>query len=341
MAVALSRKGADGLSPTQAVQTALSLHMWKFSGEDVRLEEREKSDGGTRPVFSFGLREYARQHLARLAARPFARPHPNQFILQGGMLAFAAWMEANLPGAQLVLTTDVPSHFLMLDRGRLDADGLLPKAVMKSTLYEPMAAAQLFKPKVPGKAHVLMPGVSSGYTSATDILNGSGWCEGRGIPPGAALSNLLAEASLRRLLIAVEGAYEGVTAAAYGDNVIILANSVGAEGALITALHDAALLEFGANAANVVQTRTVCSSPASGFRFMKSDWRLRGGKVVRRLLPGAADEFLNRVMQAAYEDHLEEHRLKAKIAGWAGARAYDPKAELIAADAYHLLGLSA
>ena len=146
MAYSVNRKLDDtGEVPSIAfaiVEDALSLDMWRDTGERVTWSILEPPVGKLKINYGFGILEYARQYLALRVAEPLTDLHPRQFILRGGMNALLAWMNANVPFAKVVVTTDVPSCFFALNRERAEADTPLPGAVMRSVLFEPMDRAK-------------------------------------------------------------------------------------------------------------------------------------------------------------------------------------------------------
>ena len=118
----LKKKSVKVAAP-HIISNALKLSMWEFSGEPPRIMYVEKDTGGERLAVSYGPREYARQILGKFAAEPFALVSDRQFLLRGGVPAMFKWLEANLPKAKVVLTTDVPNCFLSLSRQRVEATG--------------------------------------------------------------------------------------------------------------------------------------------------------------------------------------------------------------------------
>ena len=320
----------------QIAQVAQGLDMWAYSGEPVFLKPQQKSNGEVRSTFAYGLQEYARQRIAVTAATPFLRLSPRQFQLNGGLNAVWEWLDQNLPNAVRVITTDIPACFCVLDRGHANDDGLLPSAVMRSVLFDPLASVkgESWKPVSGKNGPIYLKGVSSGY-SLQESLNGPGSGQPRGVPPGAALSSLVAEARLRHILDAVEDVGEGVLAASLADNIIILVSDAELAAASKNALFNAVLAECGEDAAAMLRGRTETINPRKAeISFLKCRVTMEKGKMRRRMTPGKYEEFLCRLAVQSHFNPMSKERIKSKIDGWRAAHAYDPNAIHAAIEAF-------
>lgn len=158
---------------------------------------------------------------------------------------------------------------------------------------------------------------------AYDLISGCGEFEGWGIPPGSAISSLVAEARLRLLLDTVEAAAEGVSVATYADNIIILAPSTAAAEACRSALHDFALAEFGADEARILRTRTETVSKSKGFRFLKRDLRIYKKKLLVRLPVDRREMYLLKLALAVFPDGISDKQIVRRLRAWMAAHKGD------------------
>lgn len=164
------------------VADALSLRMDQRPDETVWRDRREKKDGTFRPIYSFGPMEYARQWLALQVANIFAPVSNRQFMHSGGVKSAADWLEANIKSRTVVTTTDIPDAFGVQNRVHLENDGLLPKVVMRSVLYDTMAEA-----KVPSYAAKLAQDVQLLHLSPKQVADRiNGWAQSRAYDPSSA-----------------------------------------------------------------------------------------------------------------------------------------------------------
>lgn len=323
VAHAVARKGLlgqDGWSAMQIILTGLILKMDDDVDESICLYWKPKFPEGVRPILRFGPLEYARQYLAKRLAIASGRIAPTQFAIGRGTDRVADWLAANVTESTVVLTTDVPSCFLVLDHQRLKGDGLLPPTVLEKVAFEPMTKVKW------------VAGNSSLGSSTGSYFDGCGAGSGRGIPPGSALSSAMAEIRLRSFLETVEET-AGVELkwASYADNLIFLVSSQAAALALKSALLKAALPEFGQKAANELCTRTKATLATDGFHFIGSDYRLVPSGLKRRVPEAAGFNYGARLAQDIQMLKLSPAAIRRRVQGWALAHQYDPRAEIIAA----------
>ncbi len=306
---------------TVIVSDALKLNMWRGTGERTYWAFELQTNGKARLRYESGLMEYARQYLALCVSRTMAVISPRQFILRGGVPAMVEWLNANIPSAKVVATTDIPACFYALYRDRVEADTPLPGPVLRSVLFDPMDQA---------KRRPLSYGCDD--TSLTPSLYGCGAGSGRGIPIGSAFASLAAEVSLRHILEAVENAVEGVRVAIYGDNIIILASSSEVVTAAIDALCEAASERITPTAVEGLRTRIKISTPTEGFSFIGSDFRLRKKGVLERRRPAAYFEnFENRLAGDIGNHEITKAEAHRWVKAWAAANEFDPRTAKIAA----------
>ena len=301
------------------VQDSLSLDMWASPKEPVFWDVYEKVVGKQTINYSFGLLETARQFLCKRVVEAVAELSPRQFILQGSMVALVAWMNAHVPNAKVVWTTDIPNCFFVLNRGCVEAGMPLPGRVTRSVLFDAMDRANKRAPAGgEGNTYPLTP---------SDYGCGAGaW----GIPRGSALASLAAELCLRPILDAVEGSAEGVMMAIYGDNIIILAPSKKAADVSIAALRNAALERISESAVNGLCTRIVRSTPAQGFAFVQSNFKLTKGVLRRRLSSEAIDAFETKILHGLHHNEFSRASARRKIDGWIAQSSFDPRATKLA-----------
>ena len=319
----LPKKYRPDCGPLMLVHIGLQMSMFEHSGDAHRVQLIPKEEGDTmRMVIMSSFREYARQRLAlRLAAVLFT-PSPTQFILQGGMPAVVKWLETNLTNYPFVITTDVPNCFFSLSRERVEAGVPLPGSVMKSVLFDVFA-------------HLKMPhsryGDGSHYYGQLHHDNEHGVHQGWGIPPGTALSCLSAEVIIHNLLRAVEQAVDGVLAASYGDNIIILAPSKAARDACISSLLKAASLEFPPKVVDELRARVVSGPPKKGVKFLGSVFTVRKGTVNRRVTETRIMLFGVRLaMDMLEKGTLTREKVLSRIDAWEEAHDFDKRVHRMA-----------
>ena len=304
------------------IADALSLRMDQRPDETVWLDRREKKDGTFRPIYSFGPLEYARQWLALQVANIFAPVSNRQFMHSGGVKSAADWLEANIKSRTVVTTTDIPDAFGVQNRVHLENDGLLPKVVMKSVLYDTMADAKVPKSWLDQGEDFLSPSIFSDY--------GTGPAPGRGLPPGSAPASLLTDVRLSRLLLAVEAKCEGAMIGAYLDNIVILTPTKKMARATMEALLDAVLSEYGPKVASIVRSREKTTYAGDGFFFLGDHYQRKGGKMIRRVADGTFDSYAAKLAQDVQLLHLSPKQVADRINGWAQSRAYDPSSAALA-----------
>lgn len=324
MARSVKRNGLHWTA-SEIVKEGLSLDLWNYSGEQVRLMWRPRSDGRFRPVFSYGPKEYAKAWLAMRSCRILCRLSGHQFLHRGGVPAIAGWLVEQTTNTTIVTTTDVPNCFGVLSRQHVEADRLLPKPVIKALLYDTMKMAK--QKKDPALLHV---GGPLGLFMVSSV-NGSGFHPMPGnFPAGSALTSLLADQRIRSLLDAVEKAVEGVTMGSFADNLIILAPSTKKAVAAKSALRQAVLDEYGKDVADEIWDRMRTSSASQGFYFLNDHYEHDGERLVRRMSDSVLEGYPARLTADVFEKKLSPTQIHLRIAGWERYRSYDPRAAIAA-----------
>ncbi len=317
--------------PRKLIGLAAKLDMWADSGEPTFWRViNDRYNGKERLIYQFGVREYARQYLARRIAAPLIDLHPRQFILQGGMAALVQWLNKSVPAAKVVVTTDVPSCFYALNRERVEVDMPLPRRVTKSVLIDPMVRATQ-------RALSMRRGCQSTLSPSS---YGCGAYSMWAIPQGSALAALAAEAVLCPVLEAVENKVKGVLVASYGDNLIILASSVEAAYASIDALLAAASGRIRPQAVEGLCTRIRSDAPADGFVFVGSRFTLTDGVLERRRPEGFELRFLVRFAELVIDRKIDKLSAKRRLDGWLQSNSFEPDAHLMAAQFRAHFGLT-
>lgn len=307
------------------VRRGIELDMWHRSNERVLMDLVPNKAGSFRVTYAFGVLEYARQWLANATAKIFAPSSGQLFMHSGGVPAVFRWLEKGVKTTTIAVTTDIPDCFWVMNRNHLEHDGLLPRAVMKSVLFDTMDVGERRKGLEVKGGTLCSPLQQSAYY-------GTGPYPGRGLPPGAVPASLLTEVRLKSLLDAVENAAEGVLAGAYLDNIIILAPNKQAADASFDALLKAVLSEFGPDAASVVQFRKRLSKAKTGFYYLNDFYRWSKRGLIRRMAEGAYDHFKIKLANEALEKKLSPEAISRKISGWWQQHRYDPRAAAHAAE---------
>lgn len=303
------------------VRAGLALSLTRRSKEPVLMDLVEKADGRFRVVYDFGPREYARQKLAYLACKSSDHFAGQMFMHSGGVPAAARWLDENISSGSVVTTTDIPSAFWVMNRSHLEADGLLPKPVMQSVLYDAQSVGRRRTDKL------LMGGsLASIYEDRAFYENRTS--PGRSIPPGSALSPILTEHRIWKLLDAVQASYPEVMPGVYLDNIIILAPNEKAAQAANNAMLKAVLNEYGPEVSGEVRSRKrVCkASDPDGFYYLNDHYRFEKGRLVRRMSETAADLYSARLADRMRTEGLDTVAIKRSVKSWARQRAYDPRA---------------
>ena len=172
---------------------------WECPDERVFSKPRERMNGVPRYTYSRGVRGYAIELLAKDVAEIMVHVHPNQFIVKGrGRPKLEEWLAAVLPGAAVVITTDIPSCFESIKRSSVVSVLPLPWKVTRAILFDPKDRA------------IFLKGSSQGYNPMDDTLISEVSSPGEGIPQGSALATLAAEAVMKRIIDAVEAVGDGV-----------------------------------------------------------------------------------------------------------------------------------
>lgn len=306
-------------------RAAFALSLTRRSKEPVFVDLVENSDGTFRAVYAFGPREYARQWLALQSVKSLTPIAGQMFQHAGGVPAAAKWLEAEVTATSVITTTDIPDAFWVLCRKHLEADGLLPRPVMKSVLYDTMSVGKRRsgKPLMGGtiKSPIQMVAYYGSWTSSE-----------RGIPAGSATASLLAEYRIWSMLSAALQSISGVKFGVYLDNIILLTSSIAKARAAMKALRGFMLNELGPDVANEVWARKRTNKAAGGFYYLKDAYEYRDGKLRRSMAEDAHLAYGAKLAERVRVEQLDTDGVRRSIASWARQRGYDQHVSQYAAE---------
>lgn len=219
-----------------------------------------------RPVCHFANWDKARHTIAHEALKAVATLPPWQFQYNGGEPAAKRWLHAEVPNAKLALTTDFPVCFPLLPWQQVE--GCLPfsRQVTRSLLFDPWNGA-----RVVGFNDV-KGGSDVGLIFTGSLGEGFHVCAGeigreRGIPPGSALSSLVAQVTLH-LILGEVAAMDGVRLGLYADNLIVLLADPSLEALVRNSLADMAEHHFGHIIAAELRQRTLACKPGDAIKYL-------------------------------------------------------------------------
>lgn len=309
---------------------AEQLDFWKASDELVLMKPILKGDGEHRWVFQLDTLEAARSRLLLQVLARTTKLHPWQFIRQGGIPALEAWLQKSLGGSSWVITTDVPRCFDSLLRGSVDDGHPLPGAVMKAGLYDPMDRAV---PLVAGPNGKLV--LDHHHPSKDHFVSLSS--DKRGIPQGASLSSLVSELVIKNVLQAVEASSEGVLAASYGDNLIILLSDTSDRAIVRAALTSSVAEHFGQDVLSELNGRYQLYASNKAFSVCGRTYRFADGALHRRTLPEREERYLLKLAMRIGESKTEKQLLRARqsVVAWIGGSTHSHAAKMEAVE--HLM----
>lgn len=327
MNIAFSKKRYADAPRREVIKLAKAISADHFSGEAVTKRLVERADGKWRMTYSFGPIEYARQRLVHQVAKIFVPISASQFMHSGGTPAAAEWLNSNVRSKTWITTTDIPDCFLRQSRMPFESGGFLPKSVMTSVMFVPMAKAKRQHPVLNGGELV---------SSLQEVF----YCDvgptpERGLPPGSAPSSLLVDMRLGDLARSAELAAEGVKVGNYLDNFIILAPTKAAADVTFEALCHGILVEYGADAAEQVRHRRTTRRGHTGFVFLGDTYVREGRKLKRRMLPSRRDAYATRLANRIQHEHLSVKQIEEGLRSWVNHHSYDPEAHAFAEELRH------
>ena len=312
-------------SASKIVVVGQSLDLWSYSGELVRLTWIPKPSGGSRPVFAFGPKEYAKGWLALGGCKIICQLSGQQFLHNGGVPRHRRLADPERRRNVGRYHDRPPELLRVLSRQHVEADGLLPKSVMKALLYDPMALAK--EKKGPFHCVVGPDGLPTGIS-----VDGAGSHPMPGaFPAGSALTSLLADQRIRSLLDAVEKAVESVMVASFADNIIILAPTMEKADAANIALRDAVLVEYGKHVADEVWHRMRQAPVTEGFYFLNDHYRIEDGALRRRMSDSLVEGYPARLQAEIHDEKLSGDQIERRLKSWENYRSYDPRTAGVAA----------
>lgn len=322
MEAAFAKKGYANAPRLEVIKMATAISADHFSGEAVTKKLVERADGKWRLTYNFGPMEYARQRLVQQVAKIFAPISASQFMHSGGTPAAAEWLNSNVRSKTWITTTDIPDCFLRQSRVPFESGGFLPRSVMTSVMFVPMAKAKRQHPVLNGGELV---------SSLQEVF----YCDveptpERGLPPGSAPSSLLVDMRLGELARSAELATEGVKVGNYLDNFIILAPTKAAADVTFEALCHGILDEYGADAAEQVRHRRTTMRGHTGFVFLGDTYVREGRKLKRRMLPSRRDAYATRLANRIQHEHLSVKQIEESLRSWVKHHSYDPEAHAFA-----------
>lgn len=229
----------------------------------------------TKAVFKFcDPRERARHRLAHNALSAALRLPSWAFLFNGGEGAAIDWLRKRLPAAKTALVTDFPSCFAVLPWQVVENGSLLSKGACRSLLFDPWKRAKVMWPG-PEKP-------SLGAAFLRDALSISNCAHeigaGRGIPPGAALSPIVAQCVLRDLLTEeLLATFAGIEIGLFADNLVILLDDDELAAPVRDRLTLLAYKHFDSIVAHEFRERTDVLKLGDSFRLLGRDvkWRKR------------------------------------------------------------------
>lgn len=127
---------AYGPTRAQARRVADAINLWTTTYETVGVKAEEKSKGGYRPIYIFGLEHRARQEMLRLVLANRANIDPRQYALQRGLRAAQRAILAALATGRYhyVVTADISAFFPSIDVTALPQLLGLPPAIVDSNV---------------------------------------------------------------------------------------------------------------------------------------------------------------------------------------------------------------
>jgi len=320
------RQKAKGLTEegaAKAIKLADDLDLWRESGEFVGYVPKDRNNGKRRWHHLLGVIESARNQILKDVVRSSRNPHPRQFVSNGGLPAFEAWLAEALLSAGSIITTDIPNCHGSARWSSVTSGLPLPRRVMEAALP---AVKERAKPLVPGPSGKQIPLVK-GHPYYEDYIAGLS-SPGRGIPTGAALSADASEALIQNVLEAAEAAAPGVHAGAHSDNLIFVLKDASARASVINAVTSSVAAHFGLDVIDELTRRTVRSKPGNWFQFCGVEYRTRKGKLQRRTAEARIENFRLRTLMRLSEAQTPEdfEGIRNSIRGWTRREQHSTKA---------------
>lgn len=293
--------------------------------EAVHIGLKERKTGTLRRYFRLGILESARQRALLGAANTVFMPSPCQFAYSGGPKAIAKWLNDELPQAELVLTTDIPEFFWHIDRDVVEVGLPFPGWVTRRALFDPMDRAK--QPKA--KAGQLP---STGFVDLYPPTIGEVSPKGRGIPTGAALSQIASDQIVRDILLNIEDEL-GVKAAANGDNLIVLLPHASEESSVRNALTEMVVAKTSEAVSKGLTSRMVTVSSSDKIRYCGRTYQHAKGSLKVEISDDRIEAFALRfgvrlADMSGNDDEIQAAR--RSLEGWFRQNAFCPKATTVA-----------
>lgn len=248
----------------------------------------------TRPVFRFCHPvERARQQLAHSALRAVAPLQPWAFLYNGGEAAALDWMRKRMAGAKAVLVTDFPSCFALLPWQVVENGSLLSKGASRSLLFDPWKQAKLTWPG-PDKPDSIGRAFVSDTISVSNCAHEIG--AGRGIPPGAVLSPIVAQFALQDMLTEeLLAQFPSIEIGLFADNLVILLPDEKLIAPVLDRLTALATKHFDSIVAHEFRGRTLTYEPGAAFKVLGRMAIWKRGRISFEPLRGHCDRLIERV----------------------------------------------
>ncbi len=276
-------EGAD--QPMQVIENGLSLAPEADRGDTMIIQpaDPDPSNEASRTICRFGDWDYARQRQAHDILKALTVLPPELFQYNGGEPAALQWMGRELQNAAVVLTTDFPKCFPLLPWELVENGLLTSRKVTRALLFEPWKRVKVkgFGPWKMGQWY--WPAFYGGTTIGPDCAVEIG--SGRGIPPGSALSSLVAQAVLHQMLGEDVFKLEGVRFGLWADNLVILLASRELEAPVLDGLAEMAKKHFDNSVMELFLQRTTSHLAGEAFVFLGRRMRVRRGELRLEALP--------------------------------------------------------
>ncbi|MCC6786266.1 MAG: hypothetical protein IT547_00360 [Hyphomonadaceae bacterium] len=247
-----------------------------------------------RPVFKFfDPMDRARQRLAHNALKAATIFPPWMFLFNGGERAAITWLAEHLPKARAILVTDVPSCFALLPWQMVENGSLLPRRAIRSLLFDPWKRAKIAWPG-PERPNSLGEAFLRGAIGASNCADEIG--AGRGLPPGAVLSPIVAQLVLQKMLAEnLLCEFPGIEIGLLADNLVILLPDKNLATLVIDRLTMLALNHFDDIVAHEFRRRTDAFKPGEAFKYLGRLIRVKNKRVSMDPLPGHRERLFESV----------------------------------------------
>lgn len=301
---------ADGDAISAVMEAMPLVDPWRPAHKRLHAFPVPKLGEGVRYVYVASFVDHATQLLTKHVTEALVVPEPTQFMSSGGIKALERWLGKELPGAALVITTDIVKCFETVLRAGIEDSLPLPRQVQKAVWFDPKDHA-LFLTRTP-----------RGLTPINREEVAEVSAVGRGIPQGTAAASAVSEAMIGPILKAIGAISPDVKAASYGDNLIVVLRNAADKAPALEALMSSVQASFGPDVIGPLTSRTKIYAPKDGFSFCGRFYRLSKGKVRAILDEQRRDKWAIKTGVRILDfqrskDPAECVRIQNSIDGWA------------------------